>query len=436
MFTAPRFVVIDDDPNHLAAIANNVQRLGSACAQVVYSPEVDPPKELFSAVRILFMDLQLRDRSASSDFKNHYAEIQRLLQHVIEAPAGPYLLVLWTDSPDRADELLTYLEKNLFPDAPHTRPVGIVPLSKNDFISAKTGAETSEGLLAAILELLEEQPAMSALLLWESEVVGAASLVLADIVTLAGELAQEKALANLLRTICVSAVGGANVELNPRSSLQAALLPLLQDHLQNGEYQSESWSSFFDDAMDSGRTLTKRQVTLLNTKFHVTRPDGSQPIAASEWGAISTLETNMDWGEFDLQSAEQFVQREVSRHVGNLSAEQIAGTDVVQIRVGAACDYAQKASGPIPYVLAALLPGKTDEVKRHKLASNATCWLSPEVDLGGGPVQIFVDPRFVRVRGPASTAEFTPIARIKEQLLLALVATIGHHNMRPGITSF
>lgn len=108
---------------------------------------------------------------------------------------------------------------------------------------------------------------------------------------------------------------------------------------------------------------------------------------------------------------------------------------VVQIRIGAACDYAQKTTGPIPYALAALLPEKVG-LKPHELTPNSTAWISPELDLGSGIVQVFVEPRFVRVRGEKAANTFKAIGRIKEQLLLELVSAIGHHSSRPGIVRF
>ena len=56
MFTPPRFVVVDDDKNHLDAIVASIQALGSVCARVHYRPEDDVPAELFASVRAVFID--------------------------------------------------------------------------------------------------------------------------------------------------------------------------------------------------------------------------------------------------------------------------------------------------------------------------------------------------------------------------------------------
>jgi len=74
--------------------------------------------------------------------------------------------------------------------------------------------------------------------------------------------------------------------------------------------------------------------------------------------------------------------------------------------------------------------------KAHELGPKSIGWISPELDLGSGIVQFFVQPRFVRVRGEKAAAKFKAIGRIKEQLLLELVAAVGHHSSRPGIVRF
>lgn len=294
MFTPPRFVVIDDDLNHLDAIVTTIQSLGSVCARVHYTPEKDVPKELFAAVRAIFIDLQLQDRSASSDFNRHFAEIQRILGNVIQPTGGPYILLVWTDVPNRVTELQAYLEKKLFVDKPHTKPIAIVPLSKTDYISIETGEPTAGSLVEDIRKHLRAQPAMNAIVQWEAEVLGAATRVLADVTALAGEISGDAPLPTLLKRLAVEAVGHANATDDPRASVQAALLPLLQDHLQNAPYVSGEWSRAFESAATPAPPLSKAQASMLNTKLHVTRQDVTRPVSPVAWGAICELEPDID----------------------------------------------------------------------------------------------------------------------------------------------
>lgn len=434
MFTPPRFVVIDDDENHLDAIVATIQSLGSVCARVHYSAEVDVPAELFTAVRTIFIDLQLLNRSASSDFRPHYAEIQRILGNVIRADGGPYLLVVWTDKPEQVAELGDYLETPFFTEKPFARPIAIVPLSKTDYIDLGTGHQTAGNLLEDIRAHLSAQPAMNALVQWETEVLGAAGRVLADVTALASELGGAAALPTLLKRLAVEAVGHTNVAGEPRAAVQAALLPLLQDHLQNAPIPAGDWDRAFEGAVEPAPALSKAQVSLLNTKLHIMKQDSARPISPLAWGAVCQLETDIDWSEFGL-TEEDYRKHVVAKNVSINWEKYGDKVKVVQIRIGAACDYAQKTTGPIPYALAALLPEK-EGPKPHELNGKSTAWISPELDLGEGVVQFFVEPRFVRVRGENLASSFVAIGRIKEQLLLELVSAVGQHSSRPGIVRF
>lgn len=440
MFTPPRFVVIDDDIKHLHAIADAVQVLGSVCARVHYQLETDVPVEPFRGVRVIFMDLQLQDRAMTSDFNRHFAEIQRILSKVINPRGGPYLLVLWTDRPERATELSEYLE-SFFTGTPHTRPVALVALSKMDHIDLATGELIGDGggLRDAIISKLAESPAAAALVQWENDVLDASARVLADLMELSSDAGPvPEALATLLKRLATEAVGQVNADADKKSSVDAALLPLLQDHMQNAAIDGSAetvWSKAFEGAPGSLPQLRKPQVARLNTMMHVTLPSGHHPIAPTSWGAICEIEDSIDWREFGYDSAETCAEA-VRKSVKIDWPKYKDKSRLLQVRIGAACDYAQKADGPIPYALALALPERV-EVKPHGLAENSTAWISPALVLGAlGVVQLLVDPRFVRVRGAEQTGSFTVVGRVKEQLLLELVSAVSMHGARPGIVRF
>lgn len=80
IFSASRFVVVDDRLNHLRAITDTFQRLGTACIGVHYDPAQELNKDHFRGVRCLFMDLHLVDGQASTDERRHYAVIASILE--------------------------------------------------------------------------------------------------------------------------------------------------------------------------------------------------------------------------------------------------------------------------------------------------------------------------------------------------------------------
>ena len=214
MFTPARIVVLDDKPKHLLAIEKTIRELGSSCVCLTYDPKVDPPALPFSRARVIFMDLQLLNDQFNTDFKQHYAEIQRILTSVIKPDAGPYLLVIWTAKHDRVAELEEYLKKNLFSKLPHTRPVKLLGMAKEQFINLSTGeAKDPEAMRDYIAEQLKSVPALAALLEWENEIIAASDRVVADVLRLASTapVVDQPDVGVALRRLAIAAVGAPNV---------------------------------------------------------------------------------------------------------------------------------------------------------------------------------------------------------------------------------
>lgn len=433
MFSPPRFVVVDDEKKHLDAIAEALQILGSVCARMHYKIEEDLPAGPFKAVRAIFMDLQLQDRTHTSDFRKHYAEIQRILELVINPVGGPYLLVLWTDRPEAADDLIAYLDKGL-EESPNVKPFGILPLSKTDYIDTASGdllgPDAGEALRAEIVAHLGRNPAAAALVQWEGAVLEASARVLAELFALSAEAGGGgEDLALLLKRLTCETVGRANVGTNPRAEISSALLPLLQDRLQNLDSVGDTdsvWSDVLAGARDAG-TANRDVVLQLNSMLHVDAANSVRPV---DWGSVCELEENVDWQEFGYDSEADCLAA-VAAPV-RVTLAKYPGAKLVQVRVGAACDYAQRTDGPIPFALAAAIPEKTPSGV-HAL-NGGGAWISPLIEMGDlGPVQLAVQPRFIRVRGAKQVEDLHVLGRLKEQLLLELISGISAHGARPGI---
>ncbi|NHA00599.1 hypothetical protein G5V59_12820 [Nocardioides sp. W3-2-3] len=163
--------------------------------------------------------------------------------------------------------------------------------------------------------------------------------------------------------------------------------------------------------------------------------DMLESISPTDWGAICEVEEGFTWEEFGVNSQDDFFAH-IEKVVKINWGKHAVGARAVQIRIGAACDYAQKSSGPVPYLFAAMLPSRTDKDDAYSLTPRSTGWISPELIIDGSPVQLCADPRFVRVRGAAQTSSFKVLGRIREQLLMELVSSVSQHGSRPGIVQF
>lgn len=455
MFIAPRFIVVDDDPIHAKAIAACVQELGSVCATVVYSVETDVPPHVFSGARVIFMDLQLQDRTYG-DFARHYSEIQRILSNVINPDGGPYMLVLWTDAPERAGELEAYLEQNLFVRSPHTRPLTLLPLSKTDYIDFSTGEPSDSIALGKKIRAdISSVPSMAALLQWEADVLTATNGVLQNVMSAAVDTGGRRldALPSVLHRIATDVAGVVQAEADPEAAVHMALLPLLQDQLQyaaSKNVPNEVWMRAFEGAAGPLSILSRASAAKLNSSLHLKLAERGE-IKPVSWGALSGLEDNFPWRDFGLSDAQSYVDDvvipgvqtkwqfvETDLQTGKLQPGNLRRIRLGQIRIGAACDFAQKSDGPVPFVLTAFIPVREDHpTKRVELMQRSTAWLSPLLDVGSwGRGHLFVEPRFLRIRGASQMADLRAFGRLREQLLIELISGISHHSSRPGITQF
>jgi hypothetical protein len=441
MFPSPRFVVVDDNSDHLLAISKTMSDLGSSCAMVPYSSEVDVPTEPFLAARAIFMDLQLASRSATADFNRHFAEIQRILLRVIPREGLAYLLILWTDRPDQAEALQAYLSANLYPSAPYARPLQILPLSKTKFINIDGTPVDALLLKTQILEHIGSNPALVALFAWESDILAASNQVLADVARIARrEPDGQPELPVALKRLAIEAVGEHNVASDPQGAIHSALLPLLQDHVQQqapvkDHDVTREWDRAFEGAPVPLVALTLGRAGALNSQLHL--GSATSAVLSTTWGSVCLLEEGLNWGsEFGLSGSSDFIDP----ILGKLKAKKTPGAELaklVQIRVGAACDYAQKIDGPIPYALAAFVPIAEGQNDPYRLMDGATTWISPALDvLDWGIGHFVVDPRFIRIRGKEFVSELKVVSRIREQLLIQLITTISQHGARPGTMQF
>ena len=96
MFTPPRFVVVDDKPEHLTAILNVFQSLGTPCLGVVYDPEYGLEDRSFEGVSSPVSGSS-PDRSGGD-----YGRVPTLRRHR-RHPPGEHQLRRWAIHPRGLD---------------------------------------------------------------------------------------------------------------------------------------------------------------------------------------------------------------------------------------------------------------------------------------------------------------------------------------------
>lgn len=437
IFSAPRFVVVDDKEEHLLSITKTFQLLGTPCLGVRYDVTEELKKELFRGVRCLFMDIHLVDGAATTDHRRHFGVIAGILEDNISESGGPFILVVWTAHPELEDELRRYLDEAIKVD--HARPLAVLGLPKDNFINLDDGTIAKpEELRSAVLDAVVENPQIAALLGWESDVLTAAGDTLAELLKLvpaADRVSKSypSALDTILSRLAREAVGRPNVEINHRTAITTALAPILADRVINQEVAPETvelWKravTRYND--DSLQDASREEAGCINRMLHVAIP-GSETILPTAWGAVVDVKEDIWNSDDQLRQLFDGSRSELLEEEFKIKAADHGKCRPCLVRVGAACDYAQKRRGPLTYLLGLEIPA---DLKRN--SAPGAEWKSPVMLLNGegNPFRLHVNVRFSLAR-PASGCEgWTVRYRLREQLLMLLLSHSNGYTARPGI---
>ena len=439
MFTPPRFVVVDDKPDHLTAVLDVFQKLGTPCLGITYDPERELDRQNFAGVRALFLDLHLTDLAATTDMRRHFAIIAGLLEDNISTTGGPFILVVWTEHEDEVKELRAYLDEPGAIDSgkPHARPLAIVDLPKGRFINVNTGeplADRADALRAAVETAVGAKPQLAALLSWEADVQAAAGATLATLMELVPKEKQNSAsfaegLDEIL-SLLAEAVGQPHVAADPRAAIMSALSPILADRIVNHR-ASEAASKVWRRALtwNSGGNLKPAASGKVNRMLHVAVPP-SETIRPTDWGAVVEF-PDAWWRDDELPKRFGVTRDQLLAHEYKLKPEERERCRPRLVRIGAACDYAQKRAGPLTCLFGLEIPV---EAKRSGKPP-ASVWSSPTlvVKPDDRPFVLAVNARYPLNAVPADTEAWQPVYRLREQLLMHLISHAGSYLARPGI---
>ena len=427
---APRVIAIDDVQNDLDVLAQALNRYGAACLPVPFSGD-DTGVPSCPAVRVIFADLHLLP-GPTEDPTQQFAVIAGLIENRIQ-PAGPYLVILWTRYPEEALDLQRFLDERLEGVA---KPFAVVPLDKNNFLEGGQ-LKSVDSLASAIECAVSRLPQVAALLNWEERVLDASAATVGSIQALAiasgGPKALHEEFGSLLQTLAKAAVGKKNVAPSPFHAVNASLLPILADRLvasQLSEADNQLWGTALEGS-GARKDLDPATAASLNQLLHFAMPP--EPIRGDERGAVIALpeqyrgcEFNATFGlDTSTAAVKQFACCELE------DGETVGKWVLVQCQ--AACDYAQKRPGSIPFHLGLLLP---DEKRSKKRKPPDALWQSPCFDFEDERYLLHVNARFSLSlpRGLAEAGQ--PVFRLREQLLNQLIHRVHCYGLRPGIISF
>lgn len=439
MFTPPRFVVIDDKQADLDAIVQAFRRLGSLCCGLQYRPEEQLDGRQLRGVRALFMDLHLNEGPAPSNHAQHFATITGILEDHLTEDGGPFVLILWTQKESEVAGLITYLDENLDSAKPWARPVATLSLSKIDFIvDGRFSADKAEDLKAAVLAKLETNPQIAALLSWEGDVVNAASATLKALVDRVATADRRHhsfgpALGLILSRLARAAVGRVHAQVDPRAAMNAVLGPILSDRIIHtpAPKSSELWKLAMPRVgSNSIGAVPADEQAAANRMLHIAHTTIEPAMKGSDWGVVSAV----PWVEAETEGKLGISHADLLSKVLKVGPDHTAQVSVVLVRVGATCDHAQARVGPVPFYVGLLLPANVADARENVPKAE---WLSPLLSLDNfqGAHHLAVNARFPLTLTPIEAEALQPFFRLREQLLMELVAEAGSYQTRPGIVA-
>ena len=428
MLGSPRIIAIDDREDHLAGLADCLNRNGVACLRIHFT---DDPTGIHACpdVRIVFADLNLVPGMAS-DHTADFAVIGGLIENTIR-PTGPYHIVLWTQYPEQAPALREFLDERLGDGV--TKPFDVCPLPKSEHID-QDGNTSDEMLMEAIYNIVRGLPQVGALFDWEGQVLSAAGRTVSSILDLAsqgdGDQRADR-LGRILGRLAVEAVGKEHVDRDRFRAINDALLPILADRVAKMGLQGldeQLWSEALT-MPDTDVMPPDQKAARLNRLVHIAGPDG---ISATERGAVVPLPASYrdDFqGYFGLPEP-QAAQRQ-------FRCRELAPEDSrfrwILVQCQAACDHAQSNPGTLPYYLGLDFP--EDNRSTSKKPPDST-WRGPVFEFEGEIRRLRVNAGSSLSLPLSAMQDVTPLYRLREQILNDLAYHLHTHGARPGIISF
>jgi hypothetical protein len=425
MLPAPRIIAIDDEPEHLRGLADGLNKQGAACLQIHFTGE-DSEIRACPYVRVIFADLHLSEGGAGHGHERDFAVIGGLIEGKI-VPTGPYLIVLWTRFPNQAAELKNFLDVRL---SGVPKPFAVVSLDKNAHLGTDGKVVDVDKLVAAIADVVRSEPHIAALLNWEERALGAAADTIAAILeislTAPGAETASQRLRRIVYHLAAAGVGSQHVFEDRFHAVNEALIPILADRigaLKSIADQNAIWSAAILEG-DAALELTGLEAARLNRMSHIA--DGSG-ITGSARGAVIALPPSMSGDKFAGIFGMSPIGAADKQFGCNGFVEGDPRFKWILVQSQAACDYAQRQPGPLPFLLALEMP--EDCVKK---GVPAAVWTSPGIAFNGNIRVLRSNSRFQTSMPDAAASGIPCIYRIRAELHNALVYHLHGYGARPG----
>jgi hypothetical protein len=427
MFPGAKIIAIDDERTELDTIVGTLRSLGLACVAFNYPDERPEEGVEFTGIRVIFLDINLVGGASPGSSASVFAAPISIIDRLITEQNGPYALITWS-STDLHDGLVEEISKSK------------ALVNKQPFYScalSKAFAHDTDRVRNEVEKILGHNPPFGALLDWERRVSRAGERVLRDIQVLSetyqGGTAGEK-MDLMLSRLAVEAFGRTHAGQHRFEAVNEALLPILGDAL-NSQFFTGQAGSVWDQAVtrcDANLNLAPAARAKLNSAFSL---DLSEDIKPYRRGAI--LEVPADWlseAQFRMRFGTTLteIQNAIFAFTNNPTIKWVL------VQKQAACDFAQPKIGPIPYVLAAIIPDNATSPRKQPAYVFKTPILSASPRFCNVNFKIWIlnNIPFGLGKKAMERKSFNVLGRLKEGILESVVHDHHGHGSRPGFIRF
>jgi len=431
MLPSAKILVVDDESEDVQAIIKGLNALGSPAVGMHFTGESKLPP--LPCLRLAFLDLHLLPGGAST--RQQIRQTVGVFASCLTPENGPYAIILWSKHVDELKQFRDVLvERFKKEDLP--LPLSMEALDKGQYLVTREHREVREleSFQQEILDRIQRNPQLAALLGWEEHVSRAADDAIRQLFQIAGSTesgsASSDEINHLLGELAVASAGLANARQNVFRAANDVLVSVVQDRL------------IHRSATDETRDLWKRAVTDLKAKSGLSDEASGRLNRFLHFETGEQLVTTRPWERGSVLA----LTKEDFQTLGGVTPEAIWKDDLelessesirwLTVQVQAPCDQAQQREGLLPYVLGLSFLKPSSKSKLSKISKKKHVWLSPCLEADGKIRYLAFHFRFVQGLTREAVEEFEVHIRLREQILAELTHELHSYANRPGIIRF
>ncbi len=456
-----RVVAVDDDEDHLQKIVWGLGKAGFCTLPFFFDDgQLEaPPIEPLQGVRIVFTDIHLVGGGIGNE-KTHAANIVRCLKKII-AP-GPYVLIFWSQYPGEGTRIAELILERAA-DSGLIPPIGFGAIDKNEVfkIPSQNGDDhfNAGKLRELILEKVRDYKTLAVAASWEERVSRAAASTndkIFDLVKTSTKPLDDWE--SLLAFLACEAVGQRVAKEEIVSSLDAALLPLLEDQLSLIGNDATPALDDFQRLLDIVSLDKRPQCPDSVAKSHLNASylieefvSGTKPKMWSR-GTVTALGSGfVNSGRYVNAFGHEdgaLIRREFATQ--DLTAEEKRSVKLHVVELGPECDHVQSKVSTHRYLLALLVPVAIMETgaftqKSKKNFSNSTRYNNESVMNVGkvmlknhvsGEWFLLISCRCFMALPAENAIEGRPVFRLRRSLIEEVSHRYVTYARRPGVMRF